>query len=172
MIILAVLLLVVVAAVVAFVLIGGLEAAPAEMSVGALDVSASPLWFFVLGAVTLLAAELALALLRGGSRRKLAKRRELKRLREVEAHAAPGAGAGTTRSSAPPSAPPSGPRATERPATGGPSQSQSPPPPTAGGPTAGGPGDRSPAPPRPLGSGGATAGPGPDDPTWHDPPTR
>lgn len=93
MIILAVLLLVVVAAVVAFVLVGGLRAEPAEMSVGALDVAASPLWFFVLGVVTLLAAELALALLRGGGRRKLAKRRELKRLRQVAAHAGPDASA-------------------------------------------------------------------------------
>ena len=89
MIILAVLLLAAVAAVVVFVVVAGYDVSPVSMSWGALELDASPVWIFLLGVVTLLAAELALALLRGGSRRKLAKRRELKRLRDVEAHSGP-----------------------------------------------------------------------------------
>src|SRR4051812_44502935 len=48
------------------------------------DVVTKPFWVFLLGAVTMLIALLALSLLRRGTRRKVERRREIKRLRKVE----------------------------------------------------------------------------------------
>lgn len=91
MIVLAVLLLVAVAAVVIFVVVTGYDLGPTPLIWGAVEVNASPIWIFLLGAVTLLVAEVALALMRRGSRRKMANRRELKRLRDLETHTTTGA---------------------------------------------------------------------------------
>lgn len=58
-----------------------------------------PVWIFIGGAVTLLLAMAALALFRRGTRRKVAQRREIKRLRKVEeTSTVPVTDAGTTRS--------------------------------------------------------------------------
>ncbi len=48
------------------------------------DFVTRPVWIFVGGAVTLLLAETALRLFRSGTKRKVAQRREIKRLRKVE----------------------------------------------------------------------------------------
>lgn len=85
MIVLAVLLLLAVALVTVFLLVAGVDATvPLEWDALNLSWSASPLVLFLLGAVTLLAAMVALGLLRSGTRRKVGKRREIKRLRKVE----------------------------------------------------------------------------------------
>lgn len=85
MVVLALLLLVVVAAVVVFVLVTG-TTGTVELTWEQLNLSfaPSPLVLFLLGAATLLLAVVALGMLRSGSRRGLAKRRELKRLRKIE----------------------------------------------------------------------------------------
>ena len=85
MVVLALLLLVVVAAVVVFVLVTG-TTGTVELTWEQLNLSfaPSPLVLFLLGAATLLLAVLALGMLRSGSRRGMAKRRELKRLRKIE----------------------------------------------------------------------------------------
>jgi hypothetical protein len=85
MIALAVLLLIAVAAVVVFVLVTG-TTATAPMVWESLNLSWTPsvLIVFLLGVLTLFVAEVALAMLRGGTRRKMERRRELKRLRQVE----------------------------------------------------------------------------------------
>lgn len=48
------------------------------------DFTTRPFWIFIAGAVALLLAEAALALFRRGTRRKVAQRREIRRLRKVE----------------------------------------------------------------------------------------
>lgn len=85
MVVLALLLLVVVAAVVVFVLVTG-TTGTVELTWEQLNLSfaPSPLVLFLLGAATLLLAVVALGMLRSGSRRGMAKRRELKRLRKIE----------------------------------------------------------------------------------------
>ena len=85
MIVLALLLLVLVAAVVAFVLAQGVDQT-ALFSADWIGVSWRPsiIVVFLLGALCLFAAELALALMRGGFRRGRERRRELKRLRDAE----------------------------------------------------------------------------------------
>lgn len=84
MILLAVLLLVLVAAIVLFVVVAGTE--PVLLEWEQLDLAWKPsaLVVFLLGAVTLLLAVLALAMIRAGTRRRVERRRELKRLRAVE----------------------------------------------------------------------------------------
>jgi hypothetical protein len=85
MIALAVLLLIAVAAVVVFVLVTG-TTATAPLVWESLNLSWTPsvLVVFLLGVLTLFVAEVALALIRGGTRRTIERRRELKRLRQVE----------------------------------------------------------------------------------------
>lgn len=99
MVVLALLLLVVVAAVVVFVLVTG-TTGTVELTWEQLNLSfaPSPLVLFLLGAATLLLAVLALGMLRSGSRRGMAKRRELKRLRKIEQEqgATPDGRTGTT----------------------------------------------------------------------------
>ncbi|MFP5334719.1 MAG: hypothetical protein ACLGIV_05330 [Actinomycetes bacterium] len=85
MIVLALLLLVVVAAIVLFVVVSGsTETVRLEWDDMNLAWAPSALVVFLLGAVTLLLAVLALGMIRGGTRRKVEQRRELRRLREVE----------------------------------------------------------------------------------------
>jgi hypothetical protein len=85
MIVLAILMLVVVAAVVVFMLVtGATTSVPLEWDALSLSWAPSALVVFLLGALTLCLAELALAMLRGGTRRKIERRRELRRLRRVE----------------------------------------------------------------------------------------
>jgi hypothetical protein len=85
MIVLALLLLVLVAAVVAFVLAQGVDQT-VLFSADWIGFSWRPsiIVVFLLGALCLFAAELALALMRGGFRRGRNRRRELKRLRDAE----------------------------------------------------------------------------------------
>ncbi|HEX5533869.1 MAG TPA: hypothetical protein VFX33_09035 [Actinomycetales bacterium] len=85
MIVLALLLLVLVAAVVAFVLAQGVDQT-VLFSADWIGFSWRPsiIVVFLLGALCLFAAELALALMRGGFRRGRDRRRELKRLRDAE----------------------------------------------------------------------------------------
>jgi hypothetical protein len=84
-IVLAALLLIVVALLVAFVLTAGVDAS-VVLSSDWLNVEwdAPVPWLFLLGAVALFLAEIALAMLRSGARRGVNRRRELKRLREAE----------------------------------------------------------------------------------------
>lgn len=51
------------------------------------DLQTRAFWVFVAGALTLLLAEAAVAMLRTGTRRKVERRRELKRLRRIEEQA-------------------------------------------------------------------------------------
>jgi hypothetical protein len=85
MIVLALLLLLLVAAVVAFVLAQGVDQT-VLFSADWIGFSWRPsiIVVFLLGALCLFAAELALALMRGGFRRSRDRRRELKRLRDAE----------------------------------------------------------------------------------------
>jgi hypothetical protein len=85
MIVLALLLLVLVAAVVAFVLVQGVDQT-VLFSADWIGFSWRPsiIVVFLLGALCLFGAELALALMRGGFRRGRDRRRELKRLRDLE----------------------------------------------------------------------------------------
>lgn len=85
MVVIALLLLIVVAAVVVFVVVTG-SSGTVTMEWEQLNFffAPSPLILFLLGAATLLVAVLAIAMLRSGSRRSLAKRKELKRLRRLE----------------------------------------------------------------------------------------
>jgi hypothetical protein len=55
-------------------------------------------WVFLLGAVTMLIALLGLSLLRRGTRRKVERRREIKRLRKVEQETQPSSAGQTTSS--------------------------------------------------------------------------
>lgn len=85
MVVIAVLLLVVVAAVVVFVVVAGTTGTVTlEWDQLNLFFEPSPLVLFLLGAATLLLAVVAIAMLRAGSKRSMAKRRELKRLRRLE----------------------------------------------------------------------------------------
>lgn len=83
MIVLAVLLLVAVVAVVAFVLVAGVDQ-HVQLTADWLNLDWRPsvILVFLLGAVCLFVAEIALALLRAGFRRNIHRRRELKRLRQ------------------------------------------------------------------------------------------
>ena len=85
MIVLAVLLLLVVVAVVVFVLMSGVDQT-VQLTADWLNLDWRPsaLMVFLLGAVTLFVAEIALAMLRSGTRRSAERRRELKRLRDAE----------------------------------------------------------------------------------------
>ena len=85
MIVLAVLLLLVVVAVVVFVLMTGVDQT-VQLTADWLNLDWRPsaLMVFLLGAVTLFVAEIALAMIRTGTRRSADRRRELKRLREAE----------------------------------------------------------------------------------------
>ena len=62
------------------------------------EVVTEAFWVFLLGAVTMLIALLGLSLLRRGTRRKVERRREIKRLRKVEQETQPSS-AGTTTAS-------------------------------------------------------------------------
>ena len=85
MIVLAVLLLLAVVAVVVFVLMTGVDQT-VQLTADwlSLDWRPSALVVFLLGALTLFVAEIALAMLRSGARRSADRRRELKRLRDAE----------------------------------------------------------------------------------------
>ncbi|MFZ5870472.1 MAG: hypothetical protein ACOYXW_08110, partial [Actinomycetota bacterium] len=83
MILLAVLLLVLVAAIVLFVVVAGTAPVLLEWEELNLAWEPSALVVFLLGAVTLLLAVLALGMIRAGTRRRVERRRELKRLRAV-----------------------------------------------------------------------------------------
>ncbi len=86
MIVLAVLLLLVVALVVLFVVVTGITPTVSlEWSQINTEVTLTALALFLLGAVTLLVAEAGLAMLLRGNRKNWERRRELKRLRRVEA---------------------------------------------------------------------------------------
>ncbi len=85
MVVIALLLLVVVVAVVVFVVVTGASGTVTlEWDQLNMFFEPSPLVLFLLGAATLLLAVVAIAMLRSGSRRSMAKRRELKRLRRLE----------------------------------------------------------------------------------------
>ena len=101
MVVIALLLLVLVVAVVVFVVVTGASGTVTlEWDQLNLFFEPSPLVLFLLGAATLLLAVVAIAMLRSGSRRSMAKRRELKRLRRLEGEqgtstATPGGATGT-----------------------------------------------------------------------------
>jgi hypothetical protein len=82
-IVLAILLLIVAAAVVALMVAVGFTGS-VRFGTFAGHVVTQPFWVFLLGAVTMLIALLALSLLRRGTKRKVERRREIKRLRRVE----------------------------------------------------------------------------------------
>lgn len=85
MVVLALLLLILVVLLVVFMVITGSRGeVPLEWDQLNIAFSPSPLVLFLMGAVTLLLAVLALGLLRGGTRRGATKRKELKRLRQIE----------------------------------------------------------------------------------------
>lgn len=83
MIILALILLLIVAVVVVLMVAAGRSDA-IHVEIPYVDISweATPLALFLLGAVTLILAVVALGLIRAGSRRKMAQRREIKELRK------------------------------------------------------------------------------------------
>ncbi len=116
MVVIALLLLVVVVAVVVFVVVTGASGTVTlEWDQLNLFFEPSPLVLFLLGAATLLLAVVAIAMLRSGSRRSMAKRRELKRLRRLEGEhgtspATPGTATGT-RADGPPTTAGTRPRA-------------------------------------------------------------
>lgn len=83
MIVLALILLLLAAAAVVVVIAVG-RTTNVDFSFFAGDFTTSPLWIFIGGAVTLLLALAGLALIRRGTQRKVAQRREIKRLRKVE----------------------------------------------------------------------------------------
>ncbi|MEH3075330.1 MAG: hypothetical protein PGN11_01395 [Quadrisphaera sp.] len=97
MIVLAVLLLLAVALVVLFVVVTGITpTVQLEWSQISTSVTLTALAVFLLGAACLLLAELGLALLLRGNRKNWERRRELKRLRRVEAERARHAGPSAT----------------------------------------------------------------------------
>lgn len=106
MIVLALLLLIAAAALVVFVIVTG-STQPVALEWDALNLAWDPsvLVVFLLGAVTLLLVVVAFGLLRGGTRRKVEQRRELRRLRRVERENAAVAGASTSRGDGPQSRP-------------------------------------------------------------------
>ncbi len=83
MIALALLLLLLAAAAVVFVLVAGTSQAVTFVFFAG-NYQTRPVWIFAGGALALLLAEAGLALFRRGTRRRLAQRREIKRLRQVE----------------------------------------------------------------------------------------
>jgi hypothetical protein len=85
---LAIVCLLVAAAIVALMLIVGFTGT-LTFATFAGDVVTRPFWVFLLGAATMLVALLGLSLLRRGTRRKVERRREIKRLRRVEQEAQP-----------------------------------------------------------------------------------
>jgi uncharacterized integral membrane protein len=87
-IVLAVILLVVVAVLVVLALTSG-TTQDLRYDTFAGSFSTSALWVFVAGAVAGVLALFALSLLRRGTRRRVARRREIKRLRKVEAESGP-----------------------------------------------------------------------------------
>ncbi len=85
MIVLALLLLIAAAAMVVFIVVtGSTGEIPLEWDDMNLAFAPSPLVLFLLGALTLLLAVLALGLLRAGTKRSTEKRRELKQLRRLQ----------------------------------------------------------------------------------------
>lgn len=85
MILLALLLLLAVAALVLVMLLGvSSDVVRVEVDSLGLSLNASPLTIYLLGVATMALIALAAFMLRTGSRRKLDKRRELKRLRQVD----------------------------------------------------------------------------------------
>lgn len=96
MIILALLLLLLVAAIVVLMVLAG-RADTVRLEVPELNIAwePTPLMIFLLGAATILLVGLALAMIRAGSRRKMAQRREIKELRR-QAKTTPAAGGGTS----------------------------------------------------------------------------
>lgn len=98
MIVLALILLLIAAAAVVFIVALGLHQQVA-FSFFAGDFVTNPLTIFIAGAATLLLFVLALGLINGGTKRSVARRREVKRLRKVEETSVPAdeAGARTAR---------------------------------------------------------------------------
>lgn len=88
MIVLALIALLVAAAAVVFMIFRGIhQDVPFSFFAG--DFTTNPLAIFVAGAVTLFLVLFALSLIRRGTRRKVAQRREIKRLRKVEETSVP-----------------------------------------------------------------------------------
>ena len=83
---LAIILLLVAAALVVLMLIVG-TGVTVTFATFAGNVVTRPIWIFLLGAVTLLIAMMGLSLLRTGTKRKVERRREIKRLRRLESEA-------------------------------------------------------------------------------------
>ncbi|MEO7744984.1 MAG: hypothetical protein ABIV05_02005 [Actinomycetota bacterium] len=88
MIVLALLALLVAAAAVVFMIFRGIHQ-DVSFSFFAGDFTTNPLTIFIAGAVTLFLVLFGLSLIRRGTRRKVAQRREIKRLRKVEETAVP-----------------------------------------------------------------------------------
>lgn len=91
MIVLAVLLLLLAIAAVVFIVVVG-TTQDVLFSFFAGNLHTRPVWIFAAGALALLLAEGGLALFRRGTRRKIAQRREIKRLRQIEQSGAAQAG--------------------------------------------------------------------------------
>lgn len=87
MIALAIICLLVAAALVALMIAVGFTVSVTFHLIGGNLVTVRPIWIFVLGAVTLLVALVGLSLLSRGTRRKVERRREIRRLRKVEQEA-------------------------------------------------------------------------------------
>ena len=88
MIVLALIALLVAAAAVVFMIVRGIHQ-NVSFSFFAGNFTTNPLTIFIAGAVTLLLVLFALSLIRRGTRRKVAQRREIKRLRKVEETSVP-----------------------------------------------------------------------------------
>ncbi len=88
MIVLALIALLVAAAAVVFMIVRGIQQ-DVSFSFFAGDFTTNPLSIFIAGAVTLFLVLFALSLIRRGTRRKVAQRREIKRLRKVEETSVP-----------------------------------------------------------------------------------
>lgn len=90
MILLGILLLLVVAAVVGFMVMAGANA-PTLIQIPSLNISWTPsaLVVFTIGAATLLVLVFAISLIRSGTRRRVAKSQELRRLRRMDAQPRP-----------------------------------------------------------------------------------
>ena len=97
MIALAIVCLLLAAAVTALMVVVGFTGS-VTFAVFAGNVVTEAFWVFLLGAVTMLIALLGLSLLRRGTRRKVERRREIKRLRKVEQETQPSSAGQTTSS--------------------------------------------------------------------------
>jgi ABC-type nickel/cobalt efflux system permease component RcnA len=94
---LAIVCLILAAAVTALMAVVGLTGSVTFASFAG-DVVTQAFWVFLLGAATMLVALLGLSMLRRGTRRKVERRREIKRLRKVEQETHPSTTAPTTSS--------------------------------------------------------------------------